>query len=839
MRSWLVVVSVVVFATAARAETLEFSLDLTALPAPAESRPGQPFWNLPQKIAQPAGQTRTAVPLLVLLPPDLAAPPQVSVDLTECAPLPAVADGPPQGGLHELTGGRIVTGLTDGLETTLGQQPIQREGAARLLPLLVYFDRSKSDGPGREVCSKALLQINFARTGEPAPVRGHFLPDRLLRQVVNPGKRSVWYSPWDTNREIHDYVIVAREAFVQVSTRIGPFLEWKEAQGFSPRLVTFEEIVAEMQPPGEEESTLERPEILRGWLQQHYAEEGFKYLLIIGSPNAGQSEAIPMKQCWPAKEWENPDYGLFDVPTDMYYADLTGDWNPDGDEFWCELEDYMEIPEDPETDPEDARLDGVDLIPEILVGRIPHFGKLPNYADGILERTMAYQQGTPEAWHNRVLLPSPQVCFPDGSYIDASQVSKYVIENSLTQNAFGHTTLGEWDGNLVSSYEGEDRLDMFTMPEYYNLGYGTVFWCAHGNQEVSVRNAWWYDANGNNRPEQEECESDHFINVLFGKAATDEYPAVIFQGSCLTADPSTDGNLAHTLLRSVSVANIASTRLTLGIGAEEDDWEPSPYSPGGFSLGVYFVHALTAKLQTVATAFHNAQSTLGYGMQPWTFKIRLEFNVYGDPSTRLPGCDGDDDCDDADVCNGLETCLDGKCHRGQPLLCTPAEPEKQCEEFSCDPLEGCLLRLKENLTDCIDGNLCTLDDFCYDGECIPGDATVCPPSTKTCWRGFCDPDSGSCMFGPQEDGTACIQASGQGKCLNGTCSSDEEPVVEQSPDVLVQPPDVAAEDLSTDPPTPPSPPGCTAAPNPNDSAWPLLLLAIALWWHRRKAAPIT
>jgi len=834
----LALLILVIWTAGVSAETLEISVDLDSLPAPKMSRPGQPFWNVPQIVARPGETTRTAVPLLVLLPPDLAKLPQISVELSKCS-IEEGSNEAPLRVLRELTGGRAVTGVEAGTGA-MERHPLQREGAARLLPLMLYFDRL-TDSDGLEKCSMAHLQMTFGRTGKGAPEWGHFLPDRLLRYVVNPGQRVDWYKPWDTDREVHDYVVVARESFVETSIHLQSFLDYKAAQGFSPRLITFEEITAEMAPSDPDEPSLERPEILRGWLQQHYEEEGMKYLLIIGSPNAMSADAIPMKQCWPAKEWENDDFGLYDVPTDMYYADLTGNWNPDGDEFWCELEDYMEIPADPEEEPDGSRLDGVDLVPELLVGRIPHFGQLPNYADGILQRTMTYQQGTPEAWHNRVLLPSPQVCFPDGSYIDASQVSRYLIENSLKKHAYGHTTLSEWDGNLVSDYEGDDRLDIFTMPDYYDQGYGTVFWCAHGNQEVSGRNVWWYDANANNLPEQQECAGDDFINVLFGNAADDQYPAVIFQGSCLTADPGHDGNLAHTLLRRVSVANIASTRLTLGIGADEDEWEPSPFSPGGFSLGVYFVHSLTAHLKPVAVSFHDAMNTLGFGMQPWTFKIRLEFNVYGDPSTSLPGCDGDDDCDDGDGCNGIETCLLGQCQRGAPIICSPEEPLTQCEEYSCDPILGCLYRLKDNHLSCDDGSPCTLDDFCYDGECIPGEKRDCPPSTKVCWRTLCSEENGTCMFSTLEDGVDCKLGSVTGKCVNGACSTGsagEKPAIEVAAEVVSQPFQVIPQDVTPEP-TKLTPPGCTTGPSSNSSAWLILILIAALNWRRRKSAPVT
>jgi hypothetical protein len=813
------------FSFAAQAETVRYSADLGSLPAAAPHRPGQPFWNAPHRL--PDG--RRALPLLVLLPPDADGPISIRLERRECTtgPLPT-DDLRPR--LRQLADGRALDGLQAPPGTVVQRFPLMHEGDALLQPLLLFADRDLL-GPGlRERCERLDATVLFERRAAPLPERGHYLPDRLLRHVVNPGDRALWYVPYLKERESYDYLVIAREAFTTQSAQLPLFLAWKEELGHSTLVVTFEAIEAEMNAPG-----MERPELLRGWLQQHYQELGLKYVLLIGSPNAEKAEAIPMKQCWPAKEWEDPSYGLYDVPTDMYYADLTGNWNPDGDEYWCELEDYMELPEDGEAPPEDDRFDGVDLAPEVLLGRIPHFGKLPNYADGVLERTRYYGQTPPERWHNRTLLPAPQVCFPDGGYVDGSLVAKYLIDHSLAKNGLGHTTLAEWDGKLPSEYEGDDRLDMNSMPEYYNQGYGTVFWCAHGNQEVAVRNAWNSDANANGLPEQEECESDHFVNVLFHKAASDDFPAIIFQGSCLTADPAFDGNLTHSLLQHVSVTNVASTRLTMGLG-DGDGWQPSPFSPGGFTLGVYFIHSTAVQLRPVGDAFHNAQSALGLGIQPWTFKTRLEFNLYGDPSLRLPGCDGDDDCDDGDACNGIESCFLGRCKAGIPLLCSPDKPMGICEEFGCDPVEGCLFRLKENHAPCDDGDPCTLDDFCYDGECVSVDPKTCPPPPATCWDSFCEPESGECLFVPLNDGSACTVDGTYGGCIDGTCHLDKpvDPPTETGTDVTA-PADAVTETTAVEKESTIQPGGCALGGTaPAGTGMLVLLVMVMLAWTRAR-----
>lgn len=74
-----------------------------------------------------------------------------------------------------------------------------------------------------------------------------------------------------------------------------------------------------------------RPQRIRQWLMDKYLELGIEYVLLIGDPDpdsVGVDDRVgdvPMQMM----RWA-PAYEL---PTDFYYADLTGDWNYDNDEF--------------------------------------------------------------------------------------------------------------------------------------------------------------------------------------------------------------------------------------------------------------------------------------------------------------------------------------------------------------------------------------------------------------------------------------------------------------------------------------------------------------------------
>lgn len=75
-----------------------------------------------------------------------------------------------------------------------------------------------------------------------------------------------------------------------------------------------------------------------------------------------------MLMCWP----RYPESEYRNSPTDYFYADLTGNWDSDGDGYYGEHAD-------------DA---GVDFYPEVFVGRIPVYDEDYTTLDNILESVM-------------------------------------------------------------------------------------------------------------------------------------------------------------------------------------------------------------------------------------------------------------------------------------------------------------------------------------------------------------------------------------------------------------------------------------------------------------------
>ena len=82
---------------------------------------------------------------------------------------------------------------------------------------------------------------------------------------------------------------------------------------------------------------------------------------------------------------------------------------------------------------------------------------------------------------------------------------------------------------------------------------------------------------------------------------------------------------------------------------------------------------------------------------------------------RLMVCRSDLDCDDGNICNGVESCQDGlACLEGTALDCGGAS---QCAVPLCDPVSGCGMASLPDGTACDDGVVDTLGDSCRAGVC--------------------------------------------------------------------------------------------------------------------------
>ncbi len=140
----------------------------------------------------------------------------------------------------------------------------------------------------------------------------------------------------------------------------------------------------------------------------------------------------------------------------------------------------------------------------------------------------------------------------------------------------------------------------------------------------------------------------------------------------------------------------------------------------------------------------------------------------------LCACDGQADgaaCDDFNPCTATDSCQDGACVGEDTLDCS--DLNDPCNVGFCDPETGqCAVTPVLPGTPCDDGDLCTQQDACFNGECV-GEVLDCSGLDTLCQQGVCDPQTGECATAAEEDGTACNNGDeciiGE-VCEGGTCS---------------------------------------------------------------------
>jgi len=124
-------------------------------------------------------------------------------------------------------------------------------------------------------------------------------------------------------------------------------------------------------------------------------------------------------------------------------------------------------------------------------------------------------------------------------------------------------------------------------------------------------------------------------------------------------------------------------------------------------------------------------------------------------------------CNDGDACTGKETCQQGQCI-GMEIDC---DDHNDCTTDTCDHVLGCQHKSLKDGTVCDDHDLCTLKDVCERGLCVSGAAQECDDFTE-CTIDTCDPEIGCVSttapdWSDCHDGNACT---GKDKCHGGICS---------------------------------------------------------------------
>jgi len=389
------------------------------------------------------------------------------------------------------------------------------------------------------------------------------------------------------------YLVLTTDEILRASLNLGAFADAKVAAGFKVELATGTTSLVRQagawvcQIPssctggwggGTGDAAAEN---LRTYLKANYVSHNVEYALLVGNPNPTTGD-VPMKMMWP--RYTEVDYR--ESPTDFYYADLTGNWDLNGNGIYGQ----ETVDEGP---------GGIDKYSEISVGRIPFYGVVADL-DKILAKSVRYQKETDISWRANVLASMRTLWEPTPEYY----VGEYIKTNLTTPRGWGiyriYDSLYGTDPEMTPT-----RLEN-VLNAWKTQAFGLHVWQTHG----------W--AQGG---------SDIFESS-YATQLDDLHPSFTFQGSCSTSEPEPADNLSYSLLKNGGIGTIGATRVSWSYGGVSNFVNNDDGSLA--NLVRKYSEYLIRDTLTAGKALAQLRATTN----GWLMNME-DFNLYGDPSLSL------------------------------------------------------------------------------------------------------------------------------------------------------------------------------------------------------------
>lgn len=698
--------------------------------------------------------------------------------------------------------------------------------AARSTGLVLELRPLPASGSALE--QDASSQTTGPWRGEPLSVR---LGDRVIGQFWRPATGRIIGRPVSLDRTVHEPLVtlgvprqqvdgnlppgfppplafprrlyvVTTLSLISRSTLLEHYLAWKEASGWQVVLGLERDWDWPVAEDGDD-----RQARIRAWLKRAVEAGGPGFLLLVGDPTPETGD-VPMRRTDPIYRlltfvpWDEMQ-SLSGVPTDSYYADLESSWDCSGNGFFGEYPDDLARPSSGQgggsgngSGEEDLPpVPCADWGPELVVGRIPVYGGNSTVLDRILQRILDWELAQDKSWRSRVLLAG---AFGGFRGLPASTVTGHLAVDDEDDDfaSFLHRIgedlasayevpsfrLFEDEGVIASAYPHDGSLSMDAFIQAWSQGYGAVSWGGHGSANGVYRLVWWRDDNLNEWADSwEEVATLAMLESWETRRLAQAPSAFVHAMSCEVGHPEDPGNLGTSLLLAGAVGTATASRSTTDINAA--DWEPMP-ELGGAQTHAYYFNMLLQGGATAGEALAytryalpaNGWGELSDGADVYNslgWLIKLQYNLYGDPTLGLERCDAAAGCDDGLPCNGVESCEHGFCVRRDVPDCRPLDGP--CTLGVCDNATGqCQARPRTDGVACDDGIWCTTQDRCLAGACHGGEPRPCPAAP-----GFvpvCDESARRCDLEPappEEDAGTHDAADGGAEADAGVADAGE------------------------------------------------------------------
>jgi hypothetical protein len=225
--------------------------------------------------------------------------------------------------------------------------------------------------------------------------RGPEISDRIVSRVDNAEALSSYGSLDETDEVNCEYLIITNQEYAPYySTLRDHYL----SRGLQTEIITVEEITAQF-------TGIDLADKIRNCIRSYYQNDWIKYVLL-----GGDTEIIPKRGLYASLGGETDE----DIAADIYFSNLDGNWNNDGDNRWGESNE-------------------ADLIAEVAIGRFS--ADTPAEAVNMIQKTTAYQNAPVASDLEKGLMVGEDL----GWTVWGSDIKEEV---HLGGNYWGYTTAG-------------------------------------------------------------------------------------------------------------------------------------------------------------------------------------------------------------------------------------------------------------------------------------------------------------------------------------------------------------------------------------------------------------
>ena len=375
-----------------------------------------------------------------------------------------------------------------------------------------------------------------------------------------------------------DYLIVSTEEILANASNMASFINMKQSQGFKVATRSIEWISSSFPSASTQLS-------LRQYLKSVYQDVGLRYLMIIsghgpadvGTPGSMPLGPIPMFLTWPRGGHqlsaspsidELKEHVRYRVPTDLYYADLSGsdNWDVDGDGFAGERRDDLHRFS---SNPKKRFV--TDFCQEIGVARIPlqsvsaiddFLAELITYQTAVLDSNVLSARG-------RVMLAMAEYSRWGATHVGAEETGNAVIRSIPSVGNFMNLgPLQPWRAYQVGSFD-EELVSNTLSSRWQSEDFGLVVWSGHGDWRVSQmvpnpkKSRSWGKSGAANIANNMDTQWVSSVNPTYSRA-------FVTSDSCQNASPwphpSSSGGLATELLPNLLANAAVGALLNTGNG---------------------------------------------------------------------------------------------------------------------------------------------------------------------------------------------------------------------------------------------------------------------------------